>query len=205
MSAQPQTLLTVDQYLAFEETSDSKHEYLAGYVTALAGGNEQHTIICGNVYATLHSQVRHRSCIVYTSDMQVKVEKTGLFTYPDVAVVCGEPIYTTPKRTVLLNPTVIIEVLSPSTERYDRGKKFHHYRALDSLQEYILIAQDTTSIDHYLRQPDNLWLLSAVDDATATMTLPSIQCLLQLTDVYDKVQLQTDAEDRVVDEDDERE
>jgi Uma2 family endonuclease len=194
MSAQPKTSMTVEEYLRFEATSEYKHEYVAGHVVALAGGNEQHVIISGNVYASLHAQLRKRDCIVYNSDMKVKIEYTGLYTYPDIAVVCGAARFADTTRQVLLNPVILIEVLSPSTERYDRGKKFQNYRTMASLQEYILIAQDAPMIDQYIRQPDNLWLLSSTDDVRGTITLPSIQCTLELEDVYEKVRFQPEAD-----------
>ena len=119
--------------------------------------------------------------------MRVKIPATGLYTYPDVTVMCGKAQFEDLDRDTLLNPTVIVEILSKSTEGYDRGKKFQNYRMLESLTEYILIAQDAVHIEHYVRQPDNQWLLSEVKDLSAVVELPTIQCTLALIDVYDKV------------------
>lgn len=189
MSAQPQTSISVEEYLAGERISDQKHEYYAGVVFAFAGGSEQHNLIAGNVLASLHTQLRRRMCTVYPSDMRVKISRPGLYTYPDVVAVCGEALFEDEDRDTLLNPTVIVEVLSPSTENYDRGKKFQNYRTIDTLAEYVLIAQDTYHIEHYVRQPDQQWLLSEAVSLAATIELPSIQCTLVLADVYEKVQV----------------
>lgn len=192
MSAQPKTYISVDQYLAGERLSDTKHEYYAGEVFAFAGASEQHNLIAGNVLASLHTQLRRRACTVYSSDMRVKVRRTGLYTYPDVVAVCGQAQFEDEERDTLLNPTVIIEVLLPSTENYDRGKKFQNYRTIDSLAEYLLIAQDTYRIEHYIRQPDQQWLLSEATALNATIDLPSINCTLLLADVYEKVVMDED-------------
>jgi Uma2 family endonuclease len=191
MAAQPRVYLTVAEYLARERVGDTKHEFFAGQVYALAGGSEQHNLIAGNVLASLHAQVRKRSCTVYPSDMRLKIPRTNLYTYADVSVVCGQAQFEDAQRDILLNPSVIIEVLSPSTENYDRGKKFQNYRTLDSAREYLLIAQDTHHIEHYIRQPDNQWLLSEADTLDATIELPTISCTLALADVYEKVTFET--------------
>src|SRR5262245_7942569 len=187
MAAQPRVYLTIAEYLARERAGDTKHEFFAGQVYALAGGSEQHNLIAGNVLASLHAQVRKRSCTVYPSDMRLKIPHTNLYTYADISVVCGQAQFEDVQRDILLNPNVIVEVLSPSTENYDRGKKFQNYRTLDSAHEYLLIAQDTYHIEHYIRQPDNQWLLSEADSLDATIELPTINCTLALADVYEKV------------------
>jgi Uma2 family endonuclease len=119
--------------------------------------------------------------------MRVYIPRTGLYTYPDISVVCGAAQFQDAQRDTLLNPTIIVEVLSPSTENYDRGKKFQNYRSLDTLQEYIVIAQNTYHIEHYTRQPHNQWLLEEVDDPTASLDITTIACTLVLQDVYEKV------------------
>lgn len=119
--------------------------------------------------------------------MRVKIGSNALYIYPDISVVCGEPEFEDDFVDTLLNPTVIIEVLSPSTELYDRGRKFQHYRTLTSLQEYVLIAQDSYRVEHFIRQPNDEWLLSDAVTLDATIQLPSIQCQLALSDVYEKV------------------
>lgn len=187
MAAQPKTAISVEDYLTGERMSDVKHEYYAGEVFALAAGSEAHNLIAVNVLASLHTRLRRRPCKVCPSNMRVKVLRTGLYTYPDVVVVCGSPQFEDAEHDTLLNPTVIIEVLSPSTERYDRRKKFQHYRTIDSLAEYLLIAQDSYRIEQYIRQPDQQWLLSEATPPDAIIELPSIQSTLALGDVYEKV------------------
>jgi Uma2 family endonuclease len=187
MTAQPKTSMTVEEYLAFEETSPIKHEYFAGRIVALAGGNEAHAIISSNINALLNTQLRERPCTVYTSDMKVRAEQPRKYLYPDISVVCGQPRYEDTKRRVLLNPTIIVEVLSASTERFDRGVKFQWYRSIASVQEYLLVSQDARYIDHYQRQSDNLWSLSSAGIEDETLYLPSINGTLRLDDIYAKV------------------
>jgi Uma2 family endonuclease len=189
MSLQPSAYLTPKEYLALERGAEYKSEYLAGEIFAMAGTSERHNLIAGNVFAELHAQLRKRPCKVYVSDVRLKVNRTGLYTYPDVMVVCGETQFADDQQDMILNPTVIIEVLSESTEGYDRGKKFEHYRKLDSLSEYILIAQDRYHVERYVRQPDNQWLLAETDNVHDTLSLTSIACNLALADIYDKVEI----------------
>jgi len=174
-------------YLAFERSSEERHEYLDGHIYLMSGASANHNLVVGNAYAALHAQLRKRPCVIYPSDMRVKVRPSGLYTYPDISVVCGTPQFADDEHDTLLNPTLLIEVLSPSTESYDRGKKFQNYRMLDSLQEYVLIAQDSTRIERYTRQADDEWLLKDVSQVEAVLELPSIQCSLALADVYEKV------------------
>jgi Uma2 family endonuclease len=193
MSAHPKIYLTPAEYLAFERKCESKNEYWAGQVFAMAEASERHNLIETNVVSALHTQLRGRSCKVYPSDMRIKIPATGLYTYPDVTVMCDKAQFEDIDRDTLLNPTVIVEILSKSTENYDRGKKFQNYRTLESLTEYILIAQDAVHIEHYIRQSDNQWLLSEAKDLSAVVELPTIQCTLALIDVYDKVDIEPPA------------
>lgn len=190
MVAQPQPArrLTVEEYLARERQAESKSEYFNGQIFAMAGASEAHNLIVANVLASLVSMLKGRSCKAYASDMRVRVSATGLYTYPDISVVCGQARFEDDVQDTLLNPTVIIEVLSPSTESYDRGVKFEHYRTLESLSDYLLIAQDRAMVEHYTRQPDNRWLLSTYKGLEATVAIPSIACELALADIYDKVE-----------------
>lgn len=188
MSAQPKHKWTVEEYLAFERDSEERHEFWDSEIFAMTGASRTHTLITGNVYASLHGQLRKKPCEVYQTDMRVNVSASGLYTYPDVSVVCDKPLFTDDNPPSLLNPTLIVEVLSPSTEKYDRGKKFQDYRRLESLQEYLLVAQDTPRIEHYLRQQDGRWILySDASSLEETITLQSIDCTLALADVYEKV------------------
>lgn len=193
MSALEKTRWTVEDYLAFERDSQEKHEFVGGEVYLMTGASESHNLIVANVIMTLGVQLRRRPCRVYPSDMLVRIAATGDFHYPDVSVVCGEAVILREARDILLNPTVVIEVLSPSTELYDRGRKFHNYRTLDSLQEYLLITQDAYRIERFLRHADGQWLFTDVTALDAVLELPSIECKLAVADVYDKVEFETPA------------
>lgn len=187
MTAQAIPLITEEEYLARERASGTRHEYYNGKMYAMTGGTEPHNLIASNALATLHLQLRQRPCRVYQSDMRVKIIATGLNTYPDVTVVCGRPAFTDATRDTLTNPIVILEVLSPSTERYDRGMKFQNYRTIETLQDYVLLAQDRAYIEHYVRQVTGEWLLREAVGLAATLTIASINCGLALRDVYEKV------------------
>ncbi|MBZ0289024.1 MAG: Uma2 family endonuclease [Anaerolineae bacterium] len=184
--ALPKTHMTPEEYLTFERASEEKHEYYAGEIFAMTGASENHNLIAGSTYAALYAQLRKRPCNVYPSDMRVKVHATGLYTYPDITIVCGTPELEDNNIDTLLNPTVIIEVLSPSTEAYDRGKKFRHYKTIKSLQDYILISQDSMRIEHFALR-DNEWVYADAEVPNAVITLPSIDCTLRLSDVYEKI------------------
>ncbi|MGQ9889013.1 MAG: Uma2 family endonuclease [Aggregatilineales bacterium] len=179
--------MTEAEYLAFERASEFRHEYFAGAVFAMTGASEAHNLIAANVLVSLRNQLRGRSCRVYIADMRVKVAATGLYTYPDLSVVCGEARFADNKLDTLLNPAVIIEVLSPSTEAYDRGRKFQHYRQIETLREYLLIAQDSPRIERYLRRDDGAWLLTDAHGLDAALHLPAIGCALALAEVYEQV------------------
>ncbi|MEM7534679.1 MAG: Uma2 family endonuclease [Chloroflexota bacterium] len=183
-------ILSPFDYLRRERKSEVKNEYFQGNVYQMAGASENHNLIVTNVIATLKNQLRSRrenKCRIYPSDMRVKTE-TGLYTYPDIVVVCGERQFEGNKRDVLLNPKVIIEVLSPSTKAYDRGKKFEHYRTIPSLTEYILIEQDSHQIEHYVCQYDGTWQLTTSRHVSDSIELPTVGCTLSLVDVYEDVE-----------------
>jgi Uma2 family endonuclease len=190
VSTNPKLYLTPAEYLAVERKQKYKSAYWNGELYAMAGASEGHNLITANVIAELGMQLRGRSCKVYPSAMRVQIKATGLYTYPDVVVVCGKPQFEDEEADTLLNPTVVVEVLSKSTETYDRGKKFENYRTLDSLTEYVMIAQDRVHVEHYVRQQDNQWLLSETKELQDVIELPTIQCTLTLIDVYDKVDFQ---------------
>jgi Uma2 family endonuclease len=188
MSVQAQPVyITPEDYLARERKAKYKSEYFDGEIFAMSGASEAHNLISGNIFAELHAQLKKRSCKVYNNDMRVKVSPSGLYTYPDIIALCDKARFDDEQKDTLLNPTVIIEVLSDSTANYDRGTKFKHYRTLDSLKEYLLIAQDEYHIEHYVRQINNQWVLSETNNLQETIDLPSIDCCLTLTEVYDKV------------------
>ncbi len=182
-----QKLITPEQYLAMERAAETKSEFYGGEVFAMSGASRQHNTITTNTLVSLHPQVRRRRCNIFANDMRVKVAATGLSTYPDIAIVCGGAKFEDAELDTLLNPTVIIEVLSKSTATYDRGEKFEHYRKIPSLVEYLLIAQERRLVEHYIRQPDGRWLLSEASDLQDVVELPTIECRLALADVYEDV------------------
>ena len=186
-TAAAQALFTPEEYLARERKALTKSEYRNGQIRAMPGASREHNLITANTLVEIHLQLRNRSCEVYPSDMRVKVSAAGLYTYPDVVVVCDEPRFDDTHFDVLLNPTVLIEGLSPSTAAYDRGEKFAAYQKLDSLCEYVLVSQDRVRVEHYLRQEDR-WDLTEFHSLADVFQLPSIGCELSLTAIYAKVQ-----------------
>lgn len=187
MSSQPTTYLTPEEYLALERKAEFKSEYVDGEIVAMTGASRKHNLVVFNITGELRQQLRGRPCEAYANDMRVRVPSSRLYTYPDLVVVCGEPQFEDKEFDTLLNPTLIIEVLSESTELYDRGKKFGFYRTLESLAGYLLVAQDECRIEQYARQADGGWLLSEHRSPEDTVRLNSIQCSLELREVYDKV------------------
>jgi Uma2 family endonuclease len=185
MASEPKPRLTIPEYLALERQSDIRSEYLDGEMIAMTGASRSHSRIALNIAASLDRQVKPSGCEVFISDMRVQTAD-GLLTYPDVIVVCGNPEFTDSELDTLLNPTLIAEVLSPSTENYDRGVKFARYRTTPSLREYLLIEQKRVHLEHFLRR-DGDWLLHETDDPGDVLELRSIDCRLALTDVYDRV------------------
>ena len=189
--AQKQLRYTPEEYLAIECDAPTKSEYVNGEIFAMACASLVHTIIAGNVAGELRQQLKGRPCTTHSNDMRVKVGPTGMYTYPDVVVVCGAAKLEDGKADTLLNPTVIVEVLSQSTEAYDRGAKFAHYRRLESLREYLLVAQDAVHVEHYVRQADGRWLLSEANRLDDAIHLLAIDCRLAIAEVYDKTGIQT--------------
>ncbi len=179
---------TATEYLALERASETRNELVNGQILAMTGASRAHNLIAANVIAGLHGQLKGRPCEAYPSDMRVKVAATGLYTYPDVVVVCGKPELEDEHGDTLLNPTVIFEVLSPSTEAYDRSEKFAHYLRLESLREYLMVAQDKLRIEHYVRQ-SHQWVLTVTTTLDEVVELPSIDCRLIARDVYDRIEL----------------
>ena len=187
MSQRILTYVTPEEYLRLERQSECKSEYLNGEIFAMGGASEAHNLIAGNIFGELRPQLKDRPCRVYISDMRGKVRSIGLYTYPDVVVVCGVPEFEDSETDTLLNPTVLVEVLSPSTERYDRIAKTSYYRTIDSLAEHLLVAQDEIRLEQYVRQPNEQWLLSEYVTIDAVVTLSSIECTLKLRDVYERI------------------
>jgi Uma2 family endonuclease len=194
---------TPDEYLVYERESPDRHEWLDGLIYAMAGESPEHSLICANVIAVLNTRLRGKPCAVYSPNMKVysrlpkEIGLKGLFSYPDATVVCGQPIFHDQHRDVLVNPQVVIEVLSPTTERYDRGRKFLRYQQNSSLTDYVLVAQDYPSVQHYVRQRKGNWLYSATTELTATVFLDSIGCGLPLAEIYERIEFPELSEDNV--------
>lgn len=178
-----------EEYLTLERQAAVKSEFVDGTVMAMAGRSAEHDTIVGNLGARLHAQLRGTSCRVFTSNMKVRTDASGLFAYPDLTVVCGEVGFHDPSRDVVTNPKVIFEVLSPSTEAFDRGKKRIRYQTVETLTDYCLIAQDEARVEHWTRQPDGRWLVSASQGLDGTLELVSIGCTLPLAELYERVNL----------------
>lgn len=155
----------------------------------MSGGSYAHNVIVGNLVGEIRQQLKGRPCTVCPNDQRIHIPEEGLYTYPDVVVVCGEPRFEDERLDTLLNPVLIVEVLSPTTEAYDRGKKFQHYQKIASLAEYVLVAQDQPRVERFLRQDGNQWLLTTTAGLESTVSLSSIQCALALAEVYDKVEI----------------
>ena len=187
MSTLSKGFLTPEQYLEIERKADFKSEYFNGEMFAMSGARRPHVVITANASGQLYQQLRKRPCQAYPVDMRIRVAPSGLYTYPDVSVVCGEPQFLDEDQDTLLNPTVIIEVLSESTEAYDRGQKFELYRTVESLTEYLLISSRRISAELFTRQPDGRWMLTAKTSLDDTIELQSIGCQLLLADLYEKV------------------
>ncbi len=186
--ATAKTLLTPEEYLVKEREAEFKCEYRNGQIIAMPRANRQHNLITGNILYGFHRQLLERTDEVYTNIMRVKVSESGLYTYPDVIVVCDEPRFEDGHFDTLLNPTVIVEVLSPSTETYDRRGKFYSYQTLESLQEYILVSQYDVCVEQYIRQ-DEEWQLMEYRSLDDVMINASIECQLAIRAIYAKVKL----------------
>jgi Uma2 family endonuclease len=181
-------MFTREEYLAIERAADHRSEFVNGRIYAMAGASLRHTHIVRNLIVAISNRLVGRPCEAYSNDLRVKVSETGMYTYPDVVGLCEEPRLEDDYGDTLLNPAVIIEVLSESTERYDRGDKFAHYRRIDTLREYILVAQDKVSVEQYVRHGDH-WMLSEISDLDAVLRIEALGCEVALRDVYDRVHL----------------
>ena len=188
MASHPKTLYTPDEYLALERSCEAKHEYHNGEIFAMGRASKWHVMIVTNLVVELGSQLKAGPCSVYSTDLRLRVAPTGLYTYPDVIVVSAEPRFSDDQEDTLLNPALIIEVLSESTKDYDRGEKFEQYRTIDSFVEYLLIAQDRPHVEHYIRQPDGSWLLHETNNLEHSIQLESVPCSLSLSEIYNRIE-----------------
>lgn len=184
MSTAAEKRYTVDEYLELERSSnDVKHEFYDGEIFAMTGGSGTHSLIIGNCVREIGNGLKGKGCRVLPTEMQVFCP-TGLRTYPDISIVCGAPEYEGDKNDVLLNPVAIVEVLSPSTEAYDRGKKFNHYQTITSLKEYVLVAQDSVEVAHYVRQSEHDWRFESLTDINTDLRFSEIDCAVPLAEIY---------------------
>jgi Uma2 family endonuclease len=184
MSAVPKPKLTPAEYLARERTAEFKSEYYRGETFAMAGASRQHNTVKENLIVEVGVRLKGSPCRTWSSDQRVKVSATGLYTYPDIVVVCGKADYDADDEDTLVNPVAIVEVLSPGTESYDRGAKFRQYQQLPSLQEYVLVSQDEPVVERFVRQPDGTWVLTVVTGLTGEVAFATVPARVAMADVY---------------------
>jgi len=189
MSAVAEHFITEEEYQRIEEASPVKHEYYNGRIYAMAGATPAHCLIAFNIQGALFVRLRGHPCRGASSDQRVKVEATGLKIYPDLLIVCPPEQYDESDANTLMNPRVIIEVLSPSTELYDRTGKFDHYKQITSLTDYILIAQDRVRVEHYQRGEAEVWTVRSYNQREHSLTLPELELELPLAEIYDRLEL----------------
>ncbi|MBL8133063.1 MAG: Uma2 family endonuclease [Anaerolineae bacterium] len=195
MTALPRRQWTVEEYLAAERGSEIKHEFLDGDIYDMAGASRAHNTLLSNGHGSLYAQLRARDCDLFVADQRVRLSARA-YVYPDLSVVCGEALFSVEAGLeTLLNPTLIVEVLSPTTEQYDRGEKFLRYLQMDSLREYVMIAQDAPRVEVYTRQADGTWLYAITQGLDQTAALHSIDAALPLADLYRRVTFEADAPD----------
>ncbi len=188
MSSQPASRLSIGEYLALDRKSENKHEYFRGAAFAMGGASRAHNAITLNIGGELRQAFRSRECVAFVSDMRVRIDFDQSYVYPDVVATCLSPQFEDEELDTLINPQLIIEVLSDSTESYDRGKKFERYRTIESLTDYLLVTQDRVSVDYFHRDDDGLWKLRAYNSLSDVVQLDSVGCELSLADVYLKVE-----------------
>lgn len=178
---------TVEEYLRLEREASYKSEFYRGEIFAMAGGSARHSLITGNVHGTLRTLLKGRKCTAYTSDLRIAIPPEELYTYPDSSVFCDPPIFLTATEDTALNPTLIVEVLSPGTEAYVRGAKFAHYARIPSLREYLLVAQDETKVELHSRKGDGRWECVSVEGLDRAVFIPALEVELPLSEIYEKV------------------
>jgi len=188
MSATPKHYYTLEEYFALEKVGDARYEYWDGDIVCMSGGTKEHAQIGGNIFGELYSQLKGRRCKVFTSEIAINTPAFPPYRYPDISVACGDLAFEKISDIdTLANPTVIFEVLSLSTEVADRGRKLQAYRAIESLQEYVLVSQVRPQITHYVKQDNGEWQSFDISGLAVTLTLNSIGCNLSLQDIYDGI------------------
>lgn len=189
MATQPKRYISPQEYLEIERKADFRSEYFDGEMFAMAGGSDDHAQITTNIAGEMRQRLKGKRCRVSAIDKRVNIPGAELYIYPDVIVLCSEPRHSPIDKDTLQNPTIVFEVLSPSTESYDRGKKFERYQSLDSLKEYLLVAQDTYRVERYKRQPSGDWLLSVFTSLNESVAFPDVGIELPLSEIYYLVEL----------------
>jgi Uma2 family endonuclease len=189
MTTQTVTHVTPDEYLAAERLSDYRSEYLDGGVYPMTGASLNHGRIVINVATELALQLRERDCDVLVTDMKVRLPDLRKFFYPDVVAACGELQFHDERKDIITNPDLVVEVLSPSTEAFDRGAKFKAYRTIESLKEYLLVSQEKPLVEQYIRNGEGKWTYMAAEGLESSLALPSVECTLSLSAVYKRVEL----------------
>ena len=194
--AKQKTSYSPKEYLELERQAETRHEFVDGIIYAMAGESLSHSQICVYLAGEVRAKLKGKDCQALSPNMKVRAESKGMFAYPDLTIVCGKPLFHDKQKDVLLNPKVIIEVLSPSTQRYDKAKKFFRYRKeLPSLTDYILIYQDAPFIEHHEKMSDGRWAHNAADGIDDILQLNSIEIELSLREIYDRVEFAEDLEE----------
>lgn len=191
MSSLPKLRYSAEEYLALDREADCKSEYVAGDIFAMGGASPKHVLIAGNTAGEFRNRLRDTACQVYSADLRIQAKANNAYHYPDVAIVCGRPEYRDAKKDTVTNPLIIVEVLSPATQSYDRGDKFVSYRRLASLREYILIAQETCHVEHYVRTEEG-WAFTEIADCQGELAVPTLGISIPLAEIYAKVALLED-------------
>ena len=187
MSAPVQPRLTPEEYLKLERQSDFRNEYFEGKMFAMSGGTPNHAFITANLAGELYNALKKTDCRVASSDLRIRVSPDGLYTYPDISVVCGQAEFSGSEADTLANPALVIEVLSPTTEAYDRGFKAVQYRKIISLQEYVFVSQNEARVEVFRRQHNGTWLLSESAGMSAACRFDSVNCDVALADIYAEI------------------
>jgi Uma2 family endonuclease len=187
MASSPVTKVSAEEYLALDRAAEFRSEFLDGEIIAMSGGSARHSKLQVNLTLEIETALRGTPCQTFSADLRVRVSPR-MYTYPDLTVVCGKPVLADERQDILLNPTVIVEVLSPSTEHYDRGVKFQCYRGIESLRDYILVAQDQIRIEQYTRGEANTWTLRDYHDIRETLLIESVRVSLPLASIYERIE-----------------
>lgn len=197
-----QKIFAPEEYLEFERQADLRHEFLDGEIYQMAGESLSHSRVCVNLSGEVRNKLKGKSCEALSPNMKVRTSSASLFAYPDLKIVCGEPLFHDTKKDVLINPQAIFEVLSPSTETYDRTIKFQRYRLGNStLTDYFLISQDKSFVEHFTKKTDGNWLYRSYSELEEEIKIESLDCELSLREIYDRVEFEMQREDEVLEED----